>query len=233
MREYVANPKITIPIGRQGENEAVLVKFPIAGWDRLYGPGSFELVNIRPTENEPYICSITEDDYFIYWIVQSADVAIVGHGRCELTYVVNGTVAKSIMFGTCVLKSIEGSGEVPPPYESRIHDLIEAATSIKEDVVSDEDSRRHAEASAQEAEAMALLAKSWAVGETEVRENEDINNAYFWALVAQQGAGKSGYAYFYIDVDSGELIATIAYDLDEDVKFEINEEIGELEVIFV
>lgn len=233
MREYVANPKLTIPLGRQGEDGVVLVKFPICDWERTYGSGSFELLNMRPTEKTPYTCSITADDNYIYWIIQAADVAIVGHGKCELTYVVDGNVAKSLMFGTCVLKSIEGSGEVPPPYESRIHDLIEAATSIKEDVVSDEDSRRHAEASAQEAEAMALLAKSWAVGETEVRENEDINNAYFWARVAQQGAGKSGYAYFYIDVDSGEMIATIAYDLDEDVKFEINEEIGELEVIFV
>ena len=232
MREVIATPKVSIPLGRQGENEAVQVKFPICKWEELYGAGSFELLNSRPGENMPYPCNITVDDDFVYWVVQAADVAIVGHGQCELTYVVSGTIAKSIIFGTCVLKSIEGSGTVPAPYEARIADLIDAATSIKEDVKSDEDHRRHAEVSAEEAAAAALLAKSWAVGETNVREGEDINNAYFWARVAQQGAGKSGYAYFYIDDETGELIVTVAYDLDEDVRFEINEEEGTLEVIF-
>ena len=150
MREYVANPKLTIPLGRQGEDGAVLVKFPICDWERTYGSGSFELLNMRPTEKTPYTCSITADDNYIYWIIQAADVAIVGHGKCELTYVVDGNVAKSLMFGTCVLKSIEGSGEVPPAYESRIQDLILASAQVTQDAARAENAQQGAE-NAQEA----------------------------------------------------------------------------------
>lgn len=90
-----------------------------------------------------------------------------------------------------------------------------------------------AEEAADNANGYATLARSWATGGTETRENEEINNAYFWARVAQQGAGKSGYAYFYIDNETGEVIVTVAHDLDNDVRFEINEEAGTLEVVFV
>lgn len=130
MREIVATKRIIIPLGKQGENQATVVKFPVENWDTIYGAGAFELLNVRPSENTPYTCSITVDDQFVRWVVQAADVAIVGHGYCELTYVVDGVVAKSLTFETCVLESIEGAGTVPPPYKSRIHDLIEASANI-------------------------------------------------------------------------------------------------------
>lgn len=40
MREITASPRVTITLGKQGENAAVLVIFPIAGWEELYGHGS-------------------------------------------------------------------------------------------------------------------------------------------------------------------------------------------------
>ena len=145
MREIVATTRITIPLGRQGENAATVVKFPVGGWDELYGAGAFELINVRPSENTPYTCSITVDDDFVYWIVQAADVALVGHGKCELTYVVDSAVAKSLEFATCVMASIEGGGTVPPPYESRIADLIERSAEITIDTERAEDAADAAE----------------------------------------------------------------------------------------
>lgn len=76
----------------------------------------------------------------------------------------------------------------------------------------------------------ATEAESWAVGHTGTRENEDINNAMFWAGVAQQGAEHSGYAIFHVDNSDGEMYVTITEPLDEDVSFEVNEELGTLEV---
>lgn len=130
MRQIKAQSNTVIMLGRQGENEAVEVLFDIAGYDELYGTGAFELLNLRPTETTPYTCSITVDDEYVHWVVQAADVALTGIGKCELTYVVDGTIAKSVTFSTRVLPSIEGAGEVPEPYESRIADLIAASANI-------------------------------------------------------------------------------------------------------
>ena len=258
MREITANPRITIPLGRQGENNAVRVKFPVSNWDELYGDGAFELVNVRPKEKTPYTCSITADDNFVYWVVQSADVAIVGHGKCELTYVVDGTVAKSVTFGTCVLESIEGAGTVPAPYESRIADLIEASAHItveadraetaKEDA---EEAQRKAETSENNAKDSEDAAKrsednaaqhdenaeAWSVGQrngVDVPSTDETyhNNSKHYADLASQGAEMSGYVFFDVNDEDGCMYITTAGHIGEDITFEVDEEQGILEVIY-
>ena len=251
MREVIADPRITIPLGRQGENAAVQVKFPVTGWTDLYGEGSFELVNVRPSEKTPYTCSITADDSFVYWIVQSADVALVGHGRCELTYIVNGTIAKSITFGTCVLKSIEGSGEVPEPYESRIADLIEASANVTTEADRAETAATRAEEAAERAEeseeysreAMeasvaaeeaASDSEAWAVGQ---RNGEDVesddetfqNNSKFYAEAARQIAVNNGFAAMWID-DDGVLYLARTTNIVDNLDFRLTAD-GELEAL--
>ena len=193
MREVIANEHVVIPVGRQGENGAVQVLFPIADYAALYGAGAFELLNQRPTENTPYTCSITVDDDYVRWTVQAADVAIVGHGRCELTYVVNSSVAKSTVFSTCVLRSIEGSGTVPEPYESRIAELIERSANITVDA-------NRAEAAEEGAAAQALKSEGYAVGQqdgSDVGEGSPYyhNSAKYYKEQAdedaQQASGKA------------------------------------------
>lgn len=152
MREVIADKRSITALGRQGENEATAVKFSISGWEEQYGEGAFELLNQRPSESTPYTCSITVDDEYVTWIIQLSDVAKVGHGKCELTYVVDGTVAKSIQYATCVLESIEGGGTVPAPYESRIHDLIEASANVSVNAERAEEAAENAEQSASDAE---------------------------------------------------------------------------------
>ena len=251
MREYVANPKLTIPLGRQGEDGAVLVKFPICDWERTYGSGSFELLNMRPTEKTPYTCSITADDNYIYWIIQAADVAIVGHGKCELTYVVDGNVAKSLMFGTCVLKSIEGSGEVPPPYESRIADLIAASAEVTQGAARAESAQQAAE-NAQEAAENAQEAaenarhqaeeyadfskdaEAWATGK---RDGQDVepsdvtfhNNSEYYANMSKQIAVNNGFATLWID-DDGVLYLARTRNIIDNLDFRLTAD-GELEAL--
>lgn len=84
-----------------------------------------------------------------------------------------------------------------------------------------------------DAEDAAVLAESWAEGGTGTRLNEDYDNSKFYAQLAQQGAARSGYAYFYTDQETGEIIATVADNLNEDIRFEINETTGEMEVEFL
>ena len=255
MREIVATTRIIVPLGRQGENEATVVKFPVGGWETLYGAGAFELLNVRPSENTPYTCSITVDDDFVYWVVQAADVALVGHGKCELTYVVDGTVAKSLTFETCVLDSIEGAGTVPPPYESRIHDLIEASANITEEADRAETAATRAEDAAQLAEGdkdiatqaatdatnaadaasgSASDAEAWAVGKrggVDVPTDDETfhNNAEFYAEMAQQVAVNNGFATFYLD-DDGVLYLARTANIVDNLDFRLTAD-GELEAL--
>lgn len=84
-----------------------------------------------------------------------------------------------------------------------------------------------------QAQDAAVLAESWAEGGTSTRQNEDWENAKFYAQMAQVGAAESGYAYFNMDQETGEIIATVTDNLAEDVQFEINEQTGEMEVVFL
>ena len=87
-----------------------------------------------------------------------------------------------------------------------------------------------AEEEADSAASSASLAQSWAVGGTGSRTGEDTDNARFWASVAQQGAGRSGYAIFDVRDEDGHMYVTITDDLAADVSFQVNENTGRLEV---
>ena len=108
--------------------------------------------------------------------------------------------------------------------------LTDAVTRTGEGAQAAAESAQDAEGSAGDAEAAATLAESWAVGGTGSRTGEDSNNAHFWAQVAQQGAGRSGYAIFDVDDEDGHMYVTITDDLAADVSFLVNELTGHLEV---
>ena len=55
--------------------------------------------------------------------------------------------------------------------------------------------------SAEDAADAATLAESWAVGGTGTRENEDVNNAWFWSEMAKQNSSEQGWVTFYIDAE--------------------------------
>ncbi len=113
----------------------------------------------------------------------------------------------------------------------------EEKTAVQQaiEALNDESGRAEAAAEAAEqhrddAEDAATLAESWAVGGTGTRTNEDQDNSRFWAQVAQQGAEESGYVWLDINEEDGEMYVTITPNLDRDLKLEINETTGELEV---
>ena len=78
----------------------------------------------------------------------------------------------------------------------------------------------------------ATLAESWAIGGTGTRQGEDTDNAKHYAEVAQQGAEESGYAWFDVNLQDGEMYVTITPSLEEDVSFLVNEAVGTLEVTY-
>lgn len=120
-----------------------------------------------------------------------------------------------------------------PPTQEQEEALAQAITALNQQTGRAEDAAEEAEQHKTASEDAATLAQSWAEGGTGTRLNEDYDNSKFYAQVAQQGAAKSGYAYFSMDQETGEIIATVADNLNEDVRFEINETTGEMEVEFL
>lgn len=229
MRELIVREGGTIQIGRMSENDAQLVRFDVSGWPELYGSGGgFVLVHQRPGDEQPYVCAASvAEDGFLEWIVTDVDVAIVGRGEAQLSYVIGETVAKSVIFTTRIMRSLGQTGELPEPYESKINELIEAAGTVAADAAAAEEAKEtalEAQAAAEEAQRKAEAS------ETAAKQSED--NAEHYADVAQQGAETAGYVFFEVDDSDGKMYVTTAGHIGEDVDFEVDETTGELEVIY-
>lgn len=121
MRAVIVRENMRIPIGRQGENDAVRIVWPgvIESYGKLYGEGFFSLIALRSGDSAPYPVSVTEDGADLVWVVSSADTAKDGFGSAELTYTVGGVVAKSQMWGTIVNTSLSGQEPTDPPEPQR------------------------------------------------------------------------------------------------------------------
>lgn len=122
-----------------------------------------------------------------------------------------------------------GTNLDPTPEEQTLLDQLIKA--LRQDAEFAAASAVNAAVAMETAQDQAGLSESWAVGGTGRREGEDTNNSKFWAMLAQQGAEESGFVWFDIDDQTGEMSVTITPNLDRDLKFEIDENTGELEVI--
>lgn len=184
-----ASTDIVLPIGRQGENETTTVLFDVSGWEEEYGDGAFELLHKRSTDTDPYPCSITVDGGKVSWLICSPDTLYAGRGCAQLSYIVRGAIAKSAIYATNVLKSLEGGSNVPEPWQHWVDEILTAGAA---------------------AEVAESNSEAWAVGQ---RFGEDVpdtdityhNNSKFYSEVAAQHAAEDGFMAFYID-HNGDLI---------------------------
>lgn len=122
------------------------------------------------------------------------------------------------------------------PVKKRARPVDEEPTPVQQDIITQaiaalNDGVARAEGAADSADESAILSESWAVGGTGTRSGEDTDNAKHYAELAAQSADTAGYAYFDIDETTGEMIVTVANNLDNDLLFQINEAVGELEVV--
>lgn len=137
-----------IPLGRQGENQAqtVIWRGIAAQYAALYGEGAFQLMVARCGDAAPYPVVLTRDGDSLAWTVSDSDTAKSGVGRCELTYLVGGVVAKSKTWQTQVLASFtaDGSAEPPEPAQSWVQEVLDAATAAGKSAEAAEDASVHA-----------------------------------------------------------------------------------------
>lgn len=122
-------------IGRLGENEARILRFPIR--DILDDfPGCIViLINKRPEDTSAYPApNTTVDEEYLYWTVTNMDLSKAGYGKCEIIASRNGRVVKSEIYQTLVKESLDDSGDVPEPWDAWIEKFAEEAERAEEAV---------------------------------------------------------------------------------------------------
>lgn len=170
MRIVTPDEKNGIYLGRQGENLATQVQFDVnvAGWVETYGVGTWELLNRRPPDPAGYPVEISVEDNIIKWDLTATDLKYAGCGTCELVYYVDEVIAKSIIYGTQILPAIDGTGEIPEPWESWIDEVKEARDEAQAAAEAAAGSASSAEGFAQDASASAAEASdsAYAAGQS-------------------------------------------------------------------
>ena len=134
-----------IPLGKQGENNAVRVVWPMIAekYAKLYGDGRFELVVVQKGKAYPAVVNVDSAD--LVWDVLAADVSTAEVGSLELIYYVGDTIAKSQTWETIVVASKSADGMTEPPEDParawfdaikrQIGDLSKLTTKDKENLV--------------------------------------------------------------------------------------------------
>ena len=210
MRTVVVRNATPIPLGKQGENNAVRVVWPEIAekYTKLYGDGRFELVVVQKGQAYPAVVNVDGPD--LIWNVLAADVATVGAGSLELIYYVGDTIAKSQTWETFVevSKSAEGTTEPPDPAKNWVDVVIKNASDAKQSATESAESAKQAVESSVNAKEYAEKAEN-AVGHAPIiGEN---GNWFVWDFT------KSKY------VDTGKAASTPPINTDTAGKHLVND----------
>lgn len=130
-RRIAKGPELLL--GRQGEHLATQIRFPAQSYLDTYGEGVFHLIAQRQGDAVPYPVGVTRDGTDVCWNVSRTDTAAAGAGTCELLFYTGDTLAKSQIWATRVLPSMDQETPEPPdPYESWISTMLEAGAVVVE-----------------------------------------------------------------------------------------------------
>lgn len=108
----VTDASYVVVLGKQGENAAREILFPVSDWIETFGNGDFYLLVQRPDEGraDVYYADITTADEVVHWIVLDTDTVNAGFGECELQLRINNTVAKSVTYSTLINPALSNGG---------------------------------------------------------------------------------------------------------------------------
>lgn len=170
VRYVYATEEKPVCLGRRGENEVTIVRFPWKDFFPEFARARFELVHQRYKDKNPYPCAIATNDTFIEWVIRLADVDVVGSGMAQLTAISDDSVSKSVLISTETLGSLGEAGEAPAAYKPWIDQVLGYAASAEGHAASAFDSAESAEGSANDA---AESASSAAEAEARAIETAD------------------------------------------------------------
>ena len=156
MRTFIIKPGDLIPIGRAGENQATQIRFDVTGWADTFGAGTYTLVVKRPHEDTAYPVEVTTDGDYVVWTVSNVDTGIAGNASVQLRDVVDGALAKSVIYTGIVGESLDNIVDPPDPFE----DLIQRMVDLAERTEAAAESAAGSAASASESAETATAAKT-------------------------------------------------------------------------
>lgn len=156
MRSFIIKPGDLIPIGRAGENQATQIRFDVTGWADTFGDGTYTLVVKRPHEDTAYPVEVATDGDYVVWTVSNVDTGIAGNASVQLRYVVDGALAKSVIYAGIVGESLDNIVDPPDPFE----DLIQRMVDLAERTEAAAESAAGSAASASESAGTATAAKT-------------------------------------------------------------------------
>lgn len=222
-----------IIIGRRGTYQTEQIVFDVSYLVEAFGDGSAVLMVKRPPDDAAYPAYTERSGNNVIWTVSESDTYAKGHGEAELFWYVDGGLAKSVIYSISILRDIaETTTDPPEDFSNWIEQLTELGAETLENARAAADAEAGAEHAQEAAEADATLAESWAIGGTGTRSGEDTDNAKYYAEIAAQGAEESGYAWFNVHQDDGEMYVYISDNLFEDVHFSVKTSDGTLEVTY-
>ena len=67
----------------------------------------------------------------VEWTIQSADVAVAGEGQCELVFMQDGVIAKTLIYTTMALPSLNGAGEAPDPVQDWMTSITDQIAQMR------------------------------------------------------------------------------------------------------
>lgn len=105
-----------IVLGRCGENKVLQIRINIQGLIDNFGEGNAVLVHKRSMDSVPYLVPIERDGSEVVWTVTSGDTNYAGVGECEIRWLVDDAVAKTIIYKTIVRPSLTGETTPQPPH---------------------------------------------------------------------------------------------------------------------
>ena len=180
-------------LGRRGETEATEIVFDVSELIAVYGSGAAVVLNKGVNDASAYPVSTTQDGSLVSWIITDTETAYTGQGTAELLWYVGESLAKTIVWTTFVAQDIGVPDVTPPdPYQSWVDTLtalgaetLQNAQDAEAAQTAAETAQGIAEDASEEAWEYALASKSWAVGGTDTREGEDVDNAMYFADKAE------------------------------------------------
>lgn len=122
---YKASPD-GLFIGRQGENLAREIEFNINDWIDTFGEGNVFALHRRNVDAAPYPLNLTVADGKAVWTITNVDTAYTGSGECELRYVVDDVIVKSMTYKTFVSPSLKGEMNPPEALPDWVADVLAA-----------------------------------------------------------------------------------------------------------
>ena len=123
-----------IQLGRQGENLVTRVKFNLLLFIQQFGEGNAKLLVKRAGDEVLYPAKLKQSGATATWEIGEEWTANAGRGYCELNWYVGDKLAKSELFSTVVLASLEGKvmDNAPDPGDSYVADVMAAAAKAED-----------------------------------------------------------------------------------------------------